>query len=78
MSPLGACLQAATESPFLDNKMSSATAVLCVLRLPAALMGTDTEEMRLHSSGEQYNEHFREFALRSAIQVGGLSQKGRR
>lgn len=67
-------LQAATESPFLENKVSTSTAMLCVLLLPRCLM--DLGAMGWYVPG--LTDHQREYALRSAIQVGrqpGLTQR---
>lgn len=66
-------VRAASESPFLDDKMASATAVLCVLRLPRAIMEQGRQvaqppQLTAHSAAA-YNENYREYALRSAVQV---------
>ena len=59
--------QAACESPFLEGKVSCCTAALCVLLLPRSLM--DVTLLQPHLPG--LNDNQREYALRSAIQVGG-------
>ena len=58
--------QAACESPFLEGKVSCCTAALCVLLLPRSLM--DAALLQPHLPG--LNDNQREYALRSAIQVG--------
>lgn len=62
-------MQAAAESPFLENKVSTSTAMLCVLLLPRCLM--DLAAMGQYVPG--LTDHQREYALRSAIQVGMAS-----
>ncbi len=56
--------QAASESPFLDNKLESATAVLCVMRLPPSTLGI------VGGTNGHVTDAQKEYALRSAVQVG--------
>mmetsp|Transcript_6724 Transcript_6724/g.14841 ORF Transcript_6724/g.14841 Transcript_6724/m.14841 type:complete len:727 (-) Transcript_6724:464-2644(-) len=60
-------VKAASESPFLENKMSSATAALCILRMPRCIMGSAAEGL------PGYTEQNREYALRSAVQVAAMT-----
>ena len=57
--------QAATDSPFLEGKVSCCTAALCVLLLPASLGNPEW----LHGRAPTLSDNQREYALRSAIQV---------
>jgi hypothetical protein len=55
---------AASDSPFLDVAMGRATAVLCVLCLPARLLGRPYNMKAAASSDPE------RYAIRSAVQVG--------
>ena len=72
---LGSCCllpQAATESPFLDNKLVGCTAVLAVLVLPHALMDVQLlQAIMLDPKG--LNDNQREYVLRTAIQVAAMT-----
>jgi len=56
-------LQAAADSPFLDNLLSSASGVLCVLSLPERVMSHD-----LDMSPGALNDP-EKYAIRAAVQV---------
>ncbi len=56
-------LQAASESPFLDAAIGNATAVLCVLSLPARVLAYDLDmQPQALNDPEKY-------AIRAAVQV---------
>ncbi|KAF5825686.1 hypothetical protein DUNSADRAFT_7574, partial [Dunaliella salina] len=65
-------VRAACESPFLDDKMGVATAVLCVLRFPPATQGTGALQAGAEPSSLDAAAHYPgngyEYALRSAVQ----------
>mgnify|MGYP001807207915 CR=1 FL=1 len=56
-------MQAAADSPFLDNLLSSASGVLCVLSLPERVMSHDLDM----SSGALNDPE--KYAIRAAVQV---------
>lgn len=60
-------MQAAADSPFLDNLLSSASGVLCVLSLPERVMSHD-----LDMSPGALNDP-EKYAIRAAVQVGALA-----
>ncbi|GAX83431.1 hypothetical protein CEUSTIGMA_g10856.t1 [Chlamydomonas eustigma] len=62
-------VKAASYSPFLEGKVSSCTAALCVLLLPASFMDLPL----LQQSLPELTEHQREFAVRSAMQVAAMT-----
>ena len=57
-------MQAAADSPFLDNLLSSASGVLCVLSLPERVMSH-----KLDMSTGALNDP-EKYAIRAAVQVG--------
>lgn len=72
-------LQAASESPFLDNRLEAATGVLCVLRVPPSILGVAPATQGAAaatgtaggggSGGALVTDNHKEYALRSAVQV---------
>ena len=63
-SPVWCCLQAAADSPFLDNLLPCASGVLCVLSLPERVLSHD-----LDMSPGALNDP-EKYAIRAAVQVG--------
>lgn len=57
------CCQAAVESPFLENAMSSASGVLCILSLPARVLSHDFDM----APGALNDPE--KYAIRAAVQV---------
>lgn len=57
------CAQAANDSPFLDNITPNASAVLCVLSLPARVLSHD-----FHAAPGALNDP-EKYAIRAAVQV---------
>ncbi|KXZ44556.1 hypothetical protein GPECTOR_65g174 [Gonium pectorale] len=76
-------VKAAAESPFLDNKMESATGVLCVLRVPPSVMGVSSAggpprsaaaaAASSNAGGPLTADSHKEHALRSAVQVAAMT-----
>ncbi len=68
--------QAAAESPFLDNKLESATGVLCVLRVPPSALGVGVRPAAGPTSSTNtplVADNHKEYALRSAVQVAAMT-----
>lgn len=59
------CIQAAADSPFLDNLLASASGVLCVLSLPERVMSHNLDM----SPGALDDPE--KYAIRAAVQVCG-------
>ncbi|GIL57651.1 hypothetical protein Vafri_12844, partial [Volvox africanus] len=74
-------VKAASESPFLDNKLESATGVLCVLRVPPSALGVlPGGSIRPRSSSLGHGnplvvDNHKEYALRSSVQVAAMTVK---
>ncbi|KAG2454551.1 hypothetical protein HYH02_000396 [Chlamydomonas schloesseri] len=76
-------VKAAAESPFLDNKLESATGVLCVLRVPPSALGVGVRPATATAaaSGPANSstntplvaDNHKEYALRSAVQVAAMT-----
>ncbi|KAG2436369.1 hypothetical protein HXX76_006676 [Chlamydomonas incerta] len=69
-------VKAAAESPFLDNKLESATGVLCVLRVPPSALGVGVRPAAGPSSSTNtplVADNHKEYALRSAVQVAAMT-----
>jgi hypothetical protein len=62
------CVQASTESPFLDAAMPNASAVLCVLSLPRHVLAFDLD-MRPQALNDP-----EKYAIRAAVQVGSMGR----
>ncbi|GIL90961.1 hypothetical protein Vretimale_17091 [Volvox reticuliferus] len=74
-------VKAASESPFLDNKLESATAVLCILRVPPSALGvfpggnTCPRSNSLGHGNPLVADNHKEYALRSSVQVAAMTVK---
>ncbi|GLC74102.1 hypothetical protein PLESTF_001460000 [Pleodorina starrii] len=78
-------VKAASESPFLDNKLESATGVLCVLRVPPSALGVGCQGgggtggsarprgANVDQGGPLVADNHKEYALRSAVQVAAMT-----